>query len=386
MGLGCAALISSPSFPTYPSPLSTAQNNAGLSSPATAITLLGQSGAILMLVLLFMAVTSSTSAELIAVSSLLTFDVYKTYYKPAAKSESLVRISHYAIVLYALILAAFCCVLNAVGVNLTWLLTVLAIIVGGGAVPVGLVLIWKRTSTVAAIASPWIGLACGLTAWFVTAYKRSGEISIESTGDTTNAVAGNITSFGVGWVCCMLLTLAFPAKYVSEDPMHIERSNKIQGIGGDIEGVSSPQDSPPVVEMDLEVDEEKKNHAKEDPEIDHSPLATIPTPTTAAATHQNMSPMTPSAVRTGTRLALVANLIFILIAVILVPFTLFGTGYVYSKSFFTGWVVVSFIWVWCSMCICVVYPVIESWKALVEVGKGVWGDVMGNMFSKGGGS
>jgi urea-proton symporter len=39
-----------------------------------------------MLLLLFMAVTSSTSAELIAVSSLLTFDIYKTYLKPSATS------------------------------------------------------------------------------------------------------------------------------------------------------------------------------------------------------------------------------------------------------------------------------------------------------------
>lgn len=63
MGLGCAALTSSPKFPTYPNPLSAAQNGAGLSSPATAIALLGQGGAVLMLILLFMAVTSSTSAE-----------------------------------------------------------------------------------------------------------------------------------------------------------------------------------------------------------------------------------------------------------------------------------------------------------------------------------
>lgn len=35
---------------------------------------------LLLLLLLFMAVTSSTSAELIAVSSLLTFHAYKTYY------------------------------------------------------------------------------------------------------------------------------------------------------------------------------------------------------------------------------------------------------------------------------------------------------------------
>jgi urea-proton symporter len=75
MGLGCAALTSSSSFPTYPNPLSVAQNGAGLSSLsslATAIALLGKGGAGLMLLLLFMAVTSSTSAKLIAMSSLLT--------------------------------------------------------------------------------------------------------------------------------------------------------------------------------------------------------------------------------------------------------------------------------------------------------------------------
>jgi Na+/proline symporter len=119
MGLGCAALTSSPSFPTYPDPLSAAQNGAGLSSPATAIALLGKGGAGLMLLLLFMAVTSSTSAELIAVSSLLTFDIYKTYLKPSATSMQLVRISHYGIILYGLVLATFCCILNAVSVNLT---------------------------------------------------------------------------------------------------------------------------------------------------------------------------------------------------------------------------------------------------------------------------
>lgn len=59
-----------------------------------------------MLLLLFMAVTSSTSADLIAVSSLMTFDVYKTYTKPTATSPELVNISHYGIVLYALVLAA----------------------------------------------------------------------------------------------------------------------------------------------------------------------------------------------------------------------------------------------------------------------------------------
>ena len=173
MGLGCAALTSSPSFPTYPNPLSAAQNGAGLSSPATAIALLGKGGAGLMLLLLFMAVTSSTSAELIAVSSLLTFDIYKTYINPSATSHQLVRISHFGIIIYALVLAVFCCILNAVNVNLTWLLTVLGVMVGGASVPVGLVLLWPRMSTIATICSPWISLVLGLIAWFVPPNQSS---------------------------------------------------------------------------------------------------------------------------------------------------------------------------------------------------------------------
>lgn len=106
MGLGCAALTQTEAFPLYPNALSAAQNGAGLSSPAAAIALLGKGGAGLLLLLLFMAVTSSTSAELIAVSSLLTFDIYKTYIKPTATGKELVRISHYGIALFALVLAA----------------------------------------------------------------------------------------------------------------------------------------------------------------------------------------------------------------------------------------------------------------------------------------
>ena len=51
--------------------------SAGLPASAAAAALLGQAGAAALLIVLFLAVTSATSAELIAVSSILTYDVYK---------------------------------------------------------------------------------------------------------------------------------------------------------------------------------------------------------------------------------------------------------------------------------------------------------------------
>jgi hypothetical protein len=334
--IGCAALTFSPSFPTYPDPLSAAQNGAGLSSPATAIALLGKGGAVLMLILLFMAVTSSTSAELIAVSSLLTFDVYKTYVKPDAPSSKLVQISHYGIVIYGLVLAAFCCILNAAGLTLTWLLTILGIIVGGASVPVGLVLLWPRMSTVAAIASPWIGLACGLIAWFVTTVKRSGVISVATTGDTTNAVAGNITSWGTGFLVAVVLSFIFPAKHVSTNPRDIERYNKIHGVAPirSEELFPSGEASPAVSEKGSNEGEVKaarvENRGDENIKSAPEPETHVPTGNELVdyLETQHMEPIDPVLAKKGERLAVGANVIFIAIAMILVPFTLFGTGYI----------------------------------------------------------
>lgn len=54
MGLSARALQDNPAFPTYPEPLSAAQQGAGLVAPAAAVVLLGRSGAIAMLIVTYM--------------------------------------------------------------------------------------------------------------------------------------------------------------------------------------------------------------------------------------------------------------------------------------------------------------------------------------------
>ena len=77
MGLAALALEGSPSFPTYPDRMDPADVSAGLVLPYAAVALLGKSGAICTLIMVFMAVTSATSSELVAVSSIFTYDIYK---------------------------------------------------------------------------------------------------------------------------------------------------------------------------------------------------------------------------------------------------------------------------------------------------------------------
>ena len=112
LGLAAVALSGDPSMRK----LTPADVSAGLPAPSAATALLGKSGAAIMLVLLFLAVTSATSAELIAVSSILTYDVYKVwlsscfmyvhdsettcsqrYFNPRATEHQVLRVSQYGV-------------------------------------------------------------------------------------------------------------------------------------------------------------------------------------------------------------------------------------------------------------------------------------------------
>ncbi|KAH7133672.1 Sodium:solute symporter family-domain-containing protein [Dactylonectria macrodidyma] len=387
MGLGCVALTANPSFPTYPEPLTAAQNGAGLSAPATAIAILGKGGAGLMLLLLFMAVTSATSAELIAASSLLTFDIYKTYIRPRASSTELVNISHGGILLYASLLAGFCCILNAVSIDLTWILTVLGVIVGGGVFPVALVLLWPRMSWVATCASPWAGLASGLTAWFVVTKRRNGTINVHTSGEPLNALAGNVTSVMTGLLLAIVLSFVFPAKYSSSDPEAVARDAKIKGIRvseGKNADASGSKAQPDMLTEKPVASTSNRPGTGNIESLDIGQVESQTTPQTGTAMDEELSdqsgspfiePMDHKEIKKATRLAIVANAIFILVAVLLVPYTLFGSSWTFSRAGFKGWCVMSFIWVWVGMFICVFWPPFESRSSIARIFKGIFSDM-----------
>lgn len=106
MGLAALALESNPVFPTYPNRMDAADVSAGLVLPEAAVAILGSGGAAGTLLLIFMAVTSAMSAELVAVSSIFTYDVYQTYFNPKATGKQLIYVSHSMVVAFAVAMAS----------------------------------------------------------------------------------------------------------------------------------------------------------------------------------------------------------------------------------------------------------------------------------------
>lgn len=182
MGLSALALESNPVFPTYPNRMSTADVTAGLVLPNAAVALLGSGGAVASLLLVFMAVTSAMSAELIAVSSISTYDIYQTYINPAAHGKKLIWVSHASCIAYAIIMASFSTGLYYAGISMGYLYLMMGVIISGAVLPAALTLLWTRQSWAAATFSPPLALCCSLIAWLVTAKKTMGSLSVDSTG------------------------------------------------------------------------------------------------------------------------------------------------------------------------------------------------------------
>ena len=86
--------------------MSDADVSAGLVLPYAAVALLGPGGAVCTLLIVFMAVTSASSAELIAVSSIFTYDIYQTYFNPGASGKRLIYMSHAMVVAFGLAMAS----------------------------------------------------------------------------------------------------------------------------------------------------------------------------------------------------------------------------------------------------------------------------------------
>ena len=187
--------------------------SSGLVAPLAAAHLLGDIGAILMLTVLFTAVTAAGSAQLISVSSLVTYDVFRTYIKPSSTGRQLMRISRYAILGFGLGMGALASMLFQFGVSLQYVYLAMGVLIGSAVAPISLAILWKDTNRYAATIASIIGLGCGVTVWLGYAYATSGEISLASSSNMFALLAGNLASILTSLVITVIGSLFRPENF-----------------------------------------------------------------------------------------------------------------------------------------------------------------------------
>ncbi|KAL4813282.1 Sodium:solute symporter family-domain-containing protein [Aspergillus spinulosporus] len=345
LGLAAVALTDNPRFPTYPHNLTSSQISAGLAAPFGATALAGKGGATALLLTLFMAVTSSASSQLIAVSSILTFDIYKTYLKPKATPQQLIFVSHVMICIFGVVMACVACLWNGIGIDLGWLFLVMGLLIGGAVFPAAFTILWKGQTRLGAVCGAIGGLAAGLIAWLVEAKVYYGELTVATTGANYPTLAGNMASVLTGLILAVGISLLKP------DDFDWERTRAINAPATHSpESVISSKPS-----MAVETTRANNNEKTAD-------LALI----------EN-----PKALQRTFVIAVVVSALLSLIMDVVIPIPMFLSHYVFSKGFSTAWVIISFLWVFAAFVLCGILPIVETRRFWGMFGRKVVLDAQG---------
>lgn len=337
MGLACLALEDTPSFPTFPNRLSAADVSAGLVLPNAAVALLGKSGAICTLLLMFMAITSASSSELISVSSIFTYDIYKTYINPKASGKTLIMVSHACVFLFAMAIASFSVALYYIGIGMGYLYLLMGVIISSAVLPAALTLLWSGQNWWAATISPVAGFFCALAAWLATTKGLFQTFNVDTTGADMPMLAGNVAALLSPAIFIGICTLIW-----KPDNFDFKELRKIKPVD---------DSKDPTEACDVQTEEEDE-YVYQDP----AEKALLD------------------------RYAKIARIICLAMAVcflVVWPMPMYATSYVFSKKFFTGWVVVGIIWIFCSaFCVCLL-PLWEGRLGIFYAVRGMYWDLSG---------
>ena len=221
-------------------PVSATEAGNGLVPPATATFLLGNAGSWLIAIMLLMAVTSTANSELIAVSSLISYDIYRTYINPKATGAQIKKVSRWGIVGFGLFMGVLAIILFEIGLSLGWVYLFMGIAIGGAVAPIFFCLTWSKASATGAIVGAVSGLISGLVCWLVIAQAKYGEITVATLGENYPMLGGNLCAIFISAIVCAIISLIKPQDYDWQTTREI---TLVEEDGVEKDEVVAPEDS-----------------------------------------------------------------------------------------------------------------------------------------------
>ncbi|CAK1362668.1 putative urea active transporter 1 [Cercospora beticola] len=369
IGLSARAIEKTPIWIAYPETLTLKQVNSGLVMPYVLESLLGRGATAGLLVLIFMAITSTISSSMIAVSSIISLDFFRTYVNPQASNKKIMQVSHTGVVFHGCFMAGFAIMLQYAGATNNWSTYFRPIIACPGIFPMILTILWDRQTKAAANGAPLLGLCSGLAVWLSLSWKWGGTIDINTTQLQLPGLYAAITSFFSPLLYSIIISLAWPSRFDWREFLKID-------LIEDKSVASSESPSTLAVNRIKDADNEKK-----------LAVETQTTPAGLPASDRNsensleyvVHPFDPETIRHIKKWRSIAVGYFIvnvLTTIVLWPLPLYR-DWIFTKNFFGGWVTMSIIWQWLAIILVVIYPVYDGRHAIAKTFRGLREDVRG---------
>ncbi|KAH8681880.1 hypothetical protein BX600DRAFT_375571, partial [Xylariales sp. PMI_506] len=303
------------------------QINNAMILPLAAEAVMGTGGAVAIVLMVFMAVTSSFSAEIIAHASIVTFDIYHPYINPSASDQRLKMVSHMSLTVFALFSSTFATALNYSGISMGWILEFIGVVLGPAVIPIILGVNSAHVSSTYMTYSAPLGTLCSLISWIASAKGMYGAVTVDTLYENWPMFIG--CTIGL-FVPLIMFFAMWPFHRI---PYDWDRLFLMQAVE--------------------------------------------PRPGDKVYTHDDNSDIgddwDPPALARASRYAKIVSVVLILIFLIIIPFSLYGTGYIFSRGFFTGWTVVAFLWSWTAALIIWFLPLWQARKTWMGVIRGIFG-------------
>ena len=303
------------------------QVQLGLTVPAAATVLMGPVGAIMVLVMLFMAVTSAGSAELIAVSSLITYDVYRTYKNPNATGKQLLKVSRTVIVIFGLGMGALAAILLGMGLSLGFVYLAMGILIGSAVIPIALTIAWSRTTRAGAVSGALVGVVLAIITWTgVASAESGGVVDIASLGGAFPMLYGNVVAILSSGLICVVISLAQRKVYdwkLMNPQMKIVQADMTEAVKAEIAARAQDEET----------------------------------------------------LKKAYKFSLKGGGILTLICVVFWPLPLYFSGYVFDLGFYTFWVWIAIVWVSVASFTIICMPIYEARGGFAKVFRGQKADV-----------
>ena len=319
-GLACRVLLKNPNFVTYPNELSAEEVGLGMPIIYGMYMILGKSGAAAGLLMLFMSVTSASSAELIAFSSVTTYDIYRIYINPMATGKQLVRVSHISVIFFALFMGALSIVFNYIGVTAGWLISFVGIILTPEVGAVTMTMFWTKMTKWGLVIGAPLGTLTGIACWVGSTYAYGDHIVNKDTLMISKATfIGNIAAIFSAPIYIAVISLLKP----DETPFDLSLLGEKIQLADD--------------------------HDKEEIEA------------TVVSTEDKKLLKRQSWATVG------INFFILFIVYIMITCILFGINKDFSKSSFTAWIVICMIWLVLAALYIILLPLYQGRHSLKYV-------------------
>lgn len=353
--------------------------------PYTVKALIGDNGIVAFFVLLFMALTSTVSSSMIAVSSILSFDIYKTYLNPKASDKRLVKTSHTAVVIHAIFITAVALALNYGGADMTWIGYFRPVIACPGIIPLALTLLWSGQTRLAAVLSPILGFLTGLGIWLGTAKAIYGAVNMTTTEGSLPALFGAIGSFFSPALYSVLISQYQPYEFDWREFLRIELAEEAEIQTSTPKSAASLSDeknigtSTGALETPLAgIPDPSREAEKSSPNAELSAAVAKSAATSSSLARVSLDdiqhPFDQETLRELYRWQKMAWIMFVfivLVTFVLWPMPLYR-DYIFTKIFFASWTSVAIFWQFFAFFAVVIYPLYDGRYEIAKGARGVW--------------